>query len=71
MLRERFFEKLAKHDAFIQRLVLVLESRNQTARVEIEQRLGFVVRIHFDVLVLNTFLFQRDPNPLHEGTKPA
>lgn len=30
-----------------------------------------VVWVHFNVLVLNTLLFERDPDALDEGTEPA
>lgn len=32
-----FFEELAEHCAFIQRLAFVLQSRDKTARVQIQQ----------------------------------
>jgi hypothetical protein len=30
-----------------------------------------MVGVHFDVLVRDAFLFERDPDPLHEGAEPA
>jgi hypothetical protein len=30
-----------------------------------------VVWVHFDVLVLDAFLFERDPDALDKGAKPA
>jgi hypothetical protein len=33
--------------------------------------LRFAVWVHFDVLVLDAFLFERDPDALDKGAKPA
>lgn len=33
--------------------------------------MGLVVWVHFDVLVWDAFLFERDPHALNEGAEPA
>lgn len=40
---------------------------NETARVDIEERLWLLVGIYLDVLIWNPFCFQRYPYALHEG----
>jgi hypothetical protein len=65
------FEKLAKHRGFVERLVVVLQCRHETARVEGEQGLRLVVRVDFDVLVWKGLFFEGDPDALNEGAEPA
>lgn len=71
MIWERFLEELAKDCALVKRLALVLKRRDETARVEVEQRFRLVVRIDLDVLVLDALLFQGDPRALDERAEPA
>lgn len=71
VLWECFLEKLAKNSALIQRLSLVLQCGNKAARIEIKQRLWLVIRVDFNVLVLDAFFFERNPYTLNKGTKPA
>lgn len=71
VLWKRFFEKLAEDSAFIEWLPLVLKRGNETARVEVQQRLGLVIRVDFNVLVLDTFLLEGDPYALHKRAEPA
>lgn len=71
VVRKRFFEELTEHRALVQRLLLVLQCWDEAARIEIEQRFWFVVRVYFYVLVLDSFFFERDPDALYEGAEPA
>lgn len=66
-----FFEEFAEHGALVKRFALILKSRHQAARVQVQQGLRLVVGVHFDVLVWDAFLFERDPYSLYEGTEPA
>ena len=71
MVGVRLLEELAQNRALVERLALVLQRRYETARVQIQERLRFVVWVHFDVLVWDAFLFERDPDALDEGAEPA
>lgn len=71
MIRIRFFQEFAQHCAFIERLILVLQGRYEAARVEVEEGLGFVVWVYFDVLVGDFLFFEDDPGALDEGAEPA
>lgn len=59
-------QELADDGALEQRLVVVLQSRDQAARVELQQRVRLVVGIDLDVLVGNLLLLQDGPCPLDE-----
>jgi len=50
---------------------MVLQSRHETAGIEIQKGLRLVVGVYFDVLIRDLFLFQGDPDALDEGTEPA
>ena len=63
-----FFEKLADYGGLEERLSVVFECWDQTARVEVEERFGFVVRVDFDVLVWDFLFFENGPGSLDEGT---
>jgi hypothetical protein len=65
------FEEFAQHHGFVERLVVVLQCRHETARVEGEQRLRLVVWVDFDVLVWEGLFFEGDPDALNEGAEPA
>ena len=71
VLREGFFEEFTQNRAFIERLVLVLQSRNKTAGIEIEQRLWLMVRVYLNVLVRYTLFFESYPDSLDERAKPS
>jgi hypothetical protein len=47
------------------------KSGDEPSRVEIQQGLRLVVGVDFNVLVLDAFFFEGDPDALDEGTKPA
>jgi hypothetical protein len=66
-----FFEELAQNRALVERLALVLQRGYETAWVQIQEGLRFVVWVHFDVLVQDAFLFERDPDALDKGAEPA
>ena len=68
---EGFLEELAEYCAFVERLVLILECGYEAAWVQVEERLGLVVGVDFDVLVLNAFFFEGDPGALDEWAEPA
>jgi hypothetical protein len=70
-LRIRVFQKLAQDCRLVERLVLVLQSGHETARVEIQKGLRLVVRVYLDILIGNAFFFQGDPDTLDEGAEPA
>ena len=40
---------------------------DKSTRVNIDQLLWLLVRVYFDILVLELFQFQRDPDSLDEG----
>jgi hypothetical protein len=42
---------------------------HQTARIDIKQGLGLLVRVDFDVLIWNTFQFKGDPDTLNERAR--
>lgn len=44
------------------------QSGYETARVDIEEGLGLLVGIDFDVLVRDLLVFEGDPDALDEGT---
>jgi len=67
VVRVGVFQKLADDCAFVERFVVVLECWHQAARVEFQEGVGFVVRVHFNVLVGNFLLFQDGPGALNEG----
>ena len=46
VVRVRFFQELAQHGALVQRLVVVLQRRDEAARVQAQQRFGFVVGVY-------------------------
>ena len=71
VLRKSVFEKLAEHSTLVQWLVLILQCRDKTARVEIQQRLWLMVGIDLDVLVRDALLLKRNPNALYKRTEPA
>lgn len=48
---------------------MVLQRRD--ARVQVQQRFGFVVGVYFDILVLDLLFFEHEPDSLHEGAEPA
>ena len=50
---------------------MILERRDEAAGIQVEEGLRLVVGVDFDVLVLNTFFFEGDPNALDEGAEPA
>lgn len=62
------FEVFHQHGALVARPFSVAECRDETARVEGEKPLGFVIRVYFYVLVVQAFEFERDPNALDKGT---
>ena len=70
VLREGFFEEFTQNRAFIERPVFVLQSRNKTTWIEIEERLRLVVRVYLNVLVRYTFFFESDPDSLDERAEP-
>lgn len=61
------FEKLADDGALVQRLVVVLQSRDEAAGVEGEEGSGLVVGVDFDVLVGDVLFFEDGPGALDEG----
>jgi hypothetical protein len=67
MVWESVFEEFANDCAFVERFGIVFERRDETSRVEGEEGLGFVVRVDFDVLVRDFFLFEDGPGALDEG----
>jgi hypothetical protein len=54
LVREGFLKKFAEYGAFVQWLVLVLQRGNQPSRIEIQQRLWFVIRVNLDVLCIGS-----------------
>jgi len=46
----------------------VAQGRNEAARVDVEERLRFLVGIDFDVLVGDVLVLEGDPYALDEGT---
>jgi hypothetical protein len=48
MIGEGFFKKFADDSTFVERLVIILECRNQTAWVELQQRFWLVIWVHLD-----------------------
>ena len=67
MVGECVFEEFADHRAFVEGLVVVLQGGDEAAGIEREERLGLVVRVYFDVLVGDLFLFEDGPGALDEG----
>jgi len=45
----------------------VAEGGDKTARVDVEEGLGFLVRVDFDVLVGDLLVFEGYPDALDEG----
>jgi hypothetical protein len=45
----------------------VAECGDQAAWVDVEKGLRFLVRVDFDVLVRDVFVFEGDPDALDEG----
>ena len=45
---EDFFQKLADHGRFVERFIVVLQGRDEAARVELEERFGFVVWVDLE-----------------------
>ena len=68
MIGVRFFEELADNSALEKRLVVVLQSWNEAARVEVDEGFGFVVWIDLEVLIGNFLFFKDGPGSLDEGT---
>lgn len=50
---------------------MILKRGDKAAGVQVQEGLWFVIRVYFDVLVLDAFFFEHDPGALHEGTEPA
>jgi hypothetical protein len=48
VIGEGFFKEFADDGTLVERLVVILECRNQTTWVELQQRFWFVVRVHLD-----------------------
>jgi hypothetical protein len=71
MIEVRFFQKFAEHRALVEWFVVVLKCGDEAARIELEERFRFVVRVDFDVLVWNVLLFEGNPHALDEGAEPA
>ena len=67
MVRVSFFQELADNRRFEERFVIILKCRHKTTRVEVDQGLGLVVWVHFDVLVGDLLFFQDGPGSLDEG----
>jgi hypothetical protein len=59
-------QELADDGAFEQRLVVVLQSRDQSSGIEREERVRFVVWVHFNVLVWYLLFLQDCPGTLYE-----
>lgn len=65
-----FFEEFHDNVGFIERFGLAIgaggvrEGRYQPAGVKIDEALGLVVRIHFDILVGDVLLFKNKPHAL-------
>ena len=66
-----FFEELENHVAFEERLAVVLEGRDEPARIQLQEGLGLVVGVYFDVLVGDLLFFEDGPDALDEGAEPA
>ena len=45
----------------------MLERRDQTSGIQLEEGGGFLVRVDFDVLVVEAFELEGDPDALDEG----
>jgi hypothetical protein len=57
-----------KHIAFIATPIAMSQSRNESPRVDFEQRFRLLVRVYFNILIWDGFDFERYPDALHEGT---
>ena len=68
VVRVRLFEKFADDGALEQRFVVVLQRRHEATWVQPDQRVWFVIRVHFDVLVRDFLFFEHGPDALDEGT---
>ena len=58
-----------QHGTLITPPIPVSQGRYKTPWVHFEQRLGFLVRIHLDILIWNAFKFQCYPHALYKGTE--
>jgi hypothetical protein len=64
-------EELAEYSGLVERLPFVVKGRYHAARVKSKKRWRFIVRNHFNVLVLNPFLLQHHPDTLDKWTEPT
>lgn len=65
MLRISVFQELQDDGRLVERLVVIFKCRNQASRIEFQKALGLMVRVHFDILVWDTFFFEDCPNTLN------
>ena len=47
------------------------QSRYESSRIDVEKELWFSVHVDFDVLVIQTFVFEGDPDAVDEGAEAA
>ena len=66
MVRICVFQEFTYDGRLEEWLVVVLKGRDETARVEVEEGLGLVVRVDLDILVRYLLLFEDGPSPLDE-----
>lgn len=60
MIRVGILQEFADDSAFVQWLVVVLQSWDQATRIEVEKGARFVVGVHFDVLIWNLCMIGLD-----------
>ena len=65
----QIFEVLHQHRAFIRAPIAVAESGHEAARVDVEEEFGLAVDVDFDVLVVEAFVFEGDPDAVDEGAE--
>jgi len=58
-----------KHTAFITTPIAMLDGRDETSRIDLQQAFGLCVRIYFDILIGNFLGLKCNPYSLDKWTK--
>ena len=63
------FEIFHQHRAFIRAPIAVAERGHEAAGVDVEKEFGLAVDVDFDVLVVEAFVLEGDPDTVDEGAE--
>jgi len=65
----QIFEVLHQDCAFVRAPVAVAQRGHEAAGVDVEEEFGLAVDVDFDILVGEAFVFEGDPDAVHEGAE--